>query len=250
VARFECSSAVLPRLTEALSVGDRMRVALMSHSDGHSVFSGRLDSGEIRTGHDHAYFAPSDDDADGYIDHVVVRAREGFDEPAVRALQHLRKVWGYGGHDLMLTLVTLGQAQDFGAVRRDASRTAMSALLGPRDGARVWESHTPFVPPRHAKRRRGLVVDSPEDQVRALLAKIGVETEVIISQIAPRELSDPRMPNPSDWYRFRQKRPKGGGARASLGSYGFRLTFAEQVRGPIAVGYGAHQGLGQFVAIE
>lgn len=250
IARFECSSSVLPQLTEAISVGDRLRVALMSHSDGHPVFSGRFRDGAIRSGHAHAYFAPSDDDADGYIDHVLVHAREGFDDQAVRALQQLRKVWGYGGHDLALTLVALGQAEDFGGIRRDADRLGLSAVLGPRDGARVWESHTPFVPPRHIKVRRGIAIELPEDQLRALLMTLGLETDVMIEAIGPRDLSSPHSPKPADWYRYRNERRRGGGARGSLGGHGFRLTFARPVRGPIAIGYGAHQGLGQFVAIE
>lgn len=249
VARFACSSAVLPQLTEALSVGDRLRVALMKHSDAHPVFSGRLASGEIRTGHDHAYFAPSDEDADGKIDHVLVHAREGFDDHAVFALQRLRKVWGHGGHDLFLTLIALGQVEDFGALRRDADRLGASALLGPHGGARVWESHTPFVPPRHTKIRRGSLVDCPEDQVRALLVRMGIDTDLVIERVSVRQLSMP-PPAPSGWYRFRSQRWRGGGARGNLSGIGFRLSFAEPVHGPIALGYGAHQGLGHFVAIE
>jgi CRISPR-associated protein Csb2 len=249
VARFACSSAVLPRLTEALSVGDRLRVALMSHSDAHPVFSGRLASGEIRTGHDHAYFASSDEDADGRIDHVLVHAREGFDEHAVFALQRLRRVWGHGGHDLFLTLIALGQVEEFGALRRDADRLGASALLGPQGGARVWESHTPFVPPRYTKIRRGSPVDCPEDQVRALLVRMGINTDVVIERVQARQLSEPSSAA-SGWYRFRSRRWRGGGARGNLSGIGFRLSFVEPVRGPIALGYGAHQGLGHFVAIE
>jgi CRISPR-associated protein Csb2 len=114
----------------------------------------------------------------------------------------------------------------------------------------VWESHTPFVPPRHTKLRRGVWVDSPEDQVRALLANVGLDTDVVIEPIAAKNLSAPQPAKPADWYRFRSQRQKGGGVRGSLRGYGFRLSFARPVRGPIAIGYGAHQGLGQFVAIE
>jgi CRISPR-associated protein Csb2 len=250
MARFACSSVVLPRLTEALSVGERLRVALMSHSDGHPVFSGRLPGGEMRRGHDHAYFAPSDDDADGKIDHVLVHAREGFDERAIFALQHLRKVWGLGGHDLVLTLIALGQVGDFGGLRRDADRLGASALLGPASGAHIWESHTPFVPPRHTKRRRGILIDRPEDQLRVLLAQLEIATNVVVEPISARHLSKPQPPKPIEWYRFRARRQNGGGTRGSVHGFGFRLTFAELVRGPIALGYGAHQGLGHFVAVE
>lgn len=250
MARFECASAVLPRLTDAISVGDRLREALMSRSDAHPVFSGKLRDGTLRTGHGHAYFAPSDDDADGRIDHLLVHAREGFDDVAVRALQQLRKLWGHGGHDVHVALIALGQPGDFGAVRHNAMRLGASALLGPREGACVWESHTPFVPPRHAKLRRGAALERPEDQVRALLGMLGVDPPVSVERMAAGALSLPRPPKPVEWHRFRIARRKGGGARGICRGFGFRLTFARPVHGPIAVGYGAHQGLGQFVAID
>lgn len=245
LARFECASAVLPGLTQAVMFGDKVRTALMSHSDAHPVFSGRSPDGAIRTDHGHAYFAPSDDDGDGRIDHVVVHAREGFDDAAVRALQRLRKVWGHGGHDVSLTLVALGHAEDFGGLRRDHER-GLSAVLGPPGGAKVWVSHTPFVPSRHRKHRQGAVRELPADQVRAHLAYVGITAAVAIEPISARELDLPRA---AEWYRFQTRRPSGHGARGDHRGYGFRLKFAEPVRGPIAIGYAAHYGLGLFIAV-
>lgn len=46
VARFAVSSAVMPRVTAALSVVDRLRSALIHHSDGHPIFVGRDTSGQ------------------------------------------------------------------------------------------------------------------------------------------------------------------------------------------------------------
>ncbi len=51
---------------------------------------------------------------------------------------------------------------------------------------------------------------------------------------------------PVPWGAFRTVRARGGGRRSTAAGYGFRLEFAEEVRGPIAVGYGAHFGLGTF----
>lgn len=246
VARFELSSAVPPRLTEALPVGERVRMALLAWSDGHLVFVGRNRHGEIEQGHPHAWFLPADDDADGRLDHLLVYARDGFDRSACRALERVRRVWGHGGHDVDLVLVALGDAGEIGGLRRHAQQRATAPQLGP---ASIWESHTPFVPPRHVKRRGGRLIDTPPDQVARLLAAQGLPT-CTIEALDARALASPRPPIPVDWFRFRRTRTSGGGRRGAHGAFGFRLRFDREVIGPIAVGYAAHQGLGQFVAIE
>jgi CRISPR-associated protein Csb2 len=246
VARFALSSSVLPRLTVALSVGDRVRQALLSQSNGHSIFVGRGADGEIALGHGHAWFLPSDDDADGLLDHVVVHARGGFDRAALRALERLRRVWGYGGHDLELALTGVGSPEELGRVRRDPRSPTRSPQLGT---ARVWESQTPFVPPRHTKRRGGVVRDAPEEQVARLLEAQGFPRPAV-EEIDAGALARPR-PSPSiAWYRFQLLRSQGGGRRASSRALGFRICFEQAVTGPLAVGYAAHQGLGQFIAVE
>lgn len=249
-ARFALSSAVLPRLTQALSVGERVRQALLHLSDAHLVFLGRDAEGQVQRGHSHAWFLPADDDADGLLDHVVVYARVGFDRDALRALERLRRVWGHGGHDLELALVGVGEPGDgvdaLGCMRSDNRSPMRAPQLG---RARTWESHTPFVPPRHVKVRGGIVRDAPHEQVARLLQARGL-SPVSVEPLDARDLSPPRPPSPIEWYRFRRLRAEGGGRRAGSTGYGFRLKFADPVTGPVAVGYAAHQGLGQFVAIE
>jgi CRISPR-associated protein Csb2 len=245
-ARFELSSAVLPRLTAALPVGDRVRMALLARSDGHPVFVGRDARGEIERGHPHAWYLPADDDADGVLDHVVVYARTGFDARALLALEGIRRVWGHGGHDLELTLVALGSSEELGCLRREARTRSLAPQLG---SARVWESHTPFVPPRHVKVRGGQLRETPVDQVVRLLQLHAFPTGVV-EMIAPRALTPPRPPTPIEWYRFRRIRANGGGRRGTSSGYGVRIRFEKEVTGPLALGYAAHQGLGQFVAIE
>ena len=245
-ARFELSSAVLPRLTEALPVGERVRMGLLARSDGHPVFVGRDREGHVEHGHPHAWFLPADDDADGILDHVLVYARDGFDRAALRALERLRRVWGHGGHDLELTLVGVGSATELGCLRKDAQRRASAPQLGT---ARVWESQTPFVPPRHIKFRAGTMHDAPREQVVRLCQANGFPP-LTIEPLAARDLSAPRPPTPIEWYRFRRVRATGGGRRGTSSGFGFRLRFERPITGPIAVGYAAHHGLGQFVAIE
>ena len=54
----------------------------------------------------------------------------------------------------------------------------------------------------------------------------------------------------TQWLKFDRIRAKGGGSVADSQGYGFRLSFSEQVSGPLALGYGCHFGLGQFVPEE
>jgi len=240
VARFEVQSAVLPRLTEAVAIGDRLRDALLSRSDGHATFLGRS-VGQIRSGHEHAFFLPSDDDGDGRIDHLLVYAREGFDPEARRALERLSELWGKDGHTLFLTLVALGEPLSYGGLRRQA-RQGRAPQLG---SARVWESHTPFAPPRVPKLRRGELRDTPEDEVCRLLSGNGLPTDVTLTRIHAVDARPPIA-----WRYFRRRRLDGGGAAARHDGFGFRIAFPTAQEGPIALGYGAHQGLGQFVAVE
>ncbi|MBT3224289.1 MAG: type I-U CRISPR-associated protein Cas5/Cas6 [Proteobacteria bacterium] len=196
----------------------------MSRSDAHPVFSGKTPEGEPRKGHRHAFFLPVDTNGDKHIDHITVWAPEGFDSCAVRALQGLNKLWGGDGHPIRLILVGLGQAEEY--------RTAPSLSV-----ATHWKSHTPFVLSRHPKRKRGEWTDTPEDQVRLACQRLlGVTPKV-------EHLPETR------WSRFYRSRPGGGGSRASDRGYGFRLEFPAPIAGPIALGYGAHFGLGHFLPI-
>jgi hypothetical protein len=50
------------------------------------------------------------------------------------------------------------------------------------------------------------------------------------------------------WREFLCRREKGEGRRAADGrGYGFRVVFSAAVRRPVAMGYGAHFGMGGFV---
>jgi CRISPR-associated protein Csb2 len=239
VARFAIRSAVLPRLHDAVLWGERLRVSAMAQSrkmsgDARQVFSGH---GESASGHRHAMYLSSCEDlknaASGFVDHLTVAARSGFDEEDVRALQQLRRLWARDGQDLDLILVGLGDASDFGGVTGP-----YAALLAE---SRIWESVTPFVPTRHPKKVRGVCVDTIEDQLRRGCRQL-------LDGVAPVEVSP--IGDRTLWSRFRRQRPQGGGRRGPDGAFGARLVFERPVRGPIAIGYGAHFGLGVFAAVQ
>lgn len=245
-ARFALAGAVLPPLFAALTVGDRVRMALMRSSDGHPVFTGRDSAGRaMQTAeHDHAWFLPADDDADGRIDHVLVFARGGLDAAALRALVRLRWIWGHGGPRLTATLIDIGSPAALGCLRHDMDRGRTSQL----GTARIWESQTPFVPPRHIKHRASGVSDAPHEQVARLLVLHGRPPARIEPLLADH--TSPRRSSYASWQQFQRWRASGHGSRGSDEALGFRLIFDRPVTGPIALGYAAHQGLGQFIAVE
>jgi CRISPR-associated protein Csb2 len=250
VARYAVSSAVLPLLTEALAVGERLREALIARADPHgpaalALFSGKDSEGQPLQGNTHAYYLPADDDQDGRIDHLIVWAPQGFDPEARMALQSLARLWGKGGHDLYLALIGLGSASEFGGLRHQFKR-GICPLIGT---AKVWESRTPIVLPRHPKFRRGRWIDTPEEQVMRLLAQLPLD-EPLPEPVEIEPIEETQGGTLLPWYRFRRQRLRGSGRRADARGYGFRITFPEPVTGPIAIGYGAHMGLGQFVAVE
>ncbi|HEX4419564.1 MAG TPA: type I-U CRISPR-associated protein Csb2 [Kofleriaceae bacterium] len=243
--RFALSAVRRPSLVDALAVGDCARKALLRYSDGHPVFSGYDAVGQVMRGaqHDHAWFLPADDDGDGAIDHLLVYARGGFDLAALRALVGLRRLWGYGVPAMSMTLGALGSPDELGCVRSARSGTHTSQL----GTATVWESLTPFIPPRHIRHRANGVRDAPHQQVARLLGQHG-RPPARIEPLAPEQATPPRS-RPIAWEHFQRRRLAGGGSRGADVALGFRLIFEEPVTGPIALGYAAHQGLGQFIAV-
>jgi len=235
VARFAIRSAVLPQLQNAIIIGERMRRGLMSQSknisgNAHPVFSGHFDDERVSQ-HAHAFILSSADfNSDGRIDTITVSAKMGFDAEDLRALQNTRRLFGRDDHFLDLVLLGVGDAADFGGSTRPYSPLLCSST--------AWQSVTPFVPTRHPKVVRGRVVDDIPSQVRRGCAQLGFPEPVSV------ELLD------GEWHKFRRHRRDGRGRRGPDRAYGVRLEFAEAVRGPIALGYGAHFGLGLFRAVE
>lgn len=234
VARFAIRAAVLPRLQDAIIVAERMRRGLMSQSrkisgNARLVFSGHFPIGVDRQ-HDHAFILPSNDFNDeGRIDTITVAARMGFSEEDLRALQQTQRLFGRDDHFLDLILIGVGDAADFGG-----AMSPRSLLL---HASTTWESLTPFVPTRHPKRVRGKEVDGIESQLRRACEQLGFPAPVSVEPID------------GEWHRFRRHRRDGRGHRGPDRGYGARLVFDHPVRGPIALGYGAHFGLGLFRAV-
>lgn len=238
VARYAVVSAVSPRLTQAISVGDRVHKKLCGFCQDACVFTGRDESGEPQRDHSHAYIFCEANGPHDTITHLTVFARRGFAEKECTALRRLNKLWGHGGHDLRLVLLGLGLPGEFPDCR----------LFG---SSKTWRSLTPFVSTRHGKIFRDgrpkidetgwQIGTAPHDLLRLLAldqrtagAKIMRDKTIHAGQRDLRAIQ------------FQTIRHDGGGKRGEGDSGGFTITFPQYVAGPIVLGYGAHFGLGLF----
>lgn len=119
--------AVLPPVADTLLVADRFRNAVLAiHTRIHNKSSptegephprnlcGREDDGSVCKDHNHAFWWPTDEDDDGFIDHVTVYAPGGFAGHEVDALRRLTRIRQRGGRpDLLVTPTFLGRGDTY-----------------------------------------------------------------------------------------------------------------------------------------
>jgi CRISPR-associated protein Csb2 len=245
VARYALDGTVLPLLQETLSLGELARQRLQGIYGGQNrgmssaIFSGKTSEGMPLRDHRHAFYIPTDEDGDGRLDHLTIYARGnvdseghdvGFEEAELRALDALRGLRQVGGKpDLRLVLLGVGDRHNW----KDTSIFCQS---------RYWQSHTPFVPPRHEK-ARGRKRETPIEQLRSELHRRGFPEPVAVTPMPRCELNGRSI----RWIEFRRERLFGGGSRGQGLGYGFAIEFSEPIVGPLCLGYACHFGLGLFM---
>lgn len=268
IARFALDSTVLPLVTDALRVAEDARWNLMGYygkrfgGTASAVFSGKNPAdpeGRPLTGHGHAYYLPTDEDGDGRLDHLTLVARDGFGRQELDVLDRIRRIKTRdrekSGHSLDLLLVGLGTFAEF--------RPSIFRL------SRTFESHTPFVAHQHFK-KRGRKKHPPELEgdfvgfLRFLLREElgrwskrnfgddfdsdGVTIEPLLDDQGVFRLENALARyRPLDFKRSRWKRGDDGSRR--LSGF-FRITFADEVSGPLSLGHSSHFGLGLFVPAD
>lgn len=212
----------LPPDTLALPLAERLRAAILRIAGPAASWqiSGKDAQGRPRRDHAHLYLLPTSSRDDGRLDRTLVWADRGLLESTREILQQL----GQG------SVVRFGQRPPLPIERLEFR--GIPSLVGP---AHTWISATPFVPPRFTKRRHGVIVDAPEDQLARLC-------QLVLGR-APREIQPVRT---RDWSRFVQRRMHDDAPPRACS--GWRLDFDERIGGPIALGLGAHFGLGRFAA--
>jgi len=248
VARFAIASAVLPRITQAISVAERLHQTLAKRADGKAcapVFIGKKPNGEPLKGHQHTHIFCELGEKRDSIGFITLYAPMGFDHEAERVIEEVQRkaLWGHGGHDLELILLGFGDVNTFDIpiFRR----------------AKGWTSLTPFVPTRHAKHyadgrpkldEDGWPIGSPAQDLRRLLKE---DHGMTPKSISPPDTKITVRPNHSlRTLEFQTERNHGNGRRGHQSGVGLCVEFEEPIQGPLALGYGSHFGLGLFVPTD
>jgi CRISPR-associated protein Csb2 len=246
-ARFILAGNPRPRIEETLVIGEIARHALMSERFGPSAppveFSGRDENGPLRgePAHAHAFFLPEDADDDGLIDHLIVYCRTGFSDEARRRLDRLTRLW-----------LSHGRANEESERGRKEWRVALEDIAEPEafssslllGSSRVWISATPYLKNRFDK-RRPTDFEALLDTYRKQLAFEWKQRFPNIPPPAVEPLTDSDG-TPRSTRAFTRTRAGRGGRQPDTSGGFFRLTFEQNVEGPIALGWGAHFGLGLF----
>ena len=257
VARFLLAGRPLPRVEDAVRIGELMRRAALApfgwqraENGGRRIpkapweISGRGDDGRPLKdpSHAHAFWLPEDADGDGWVDHVSVFIASGMNDNVRSALDRITRLW------LPLKQRPLDDDAEPGAVKE--WRLALEGFGKPADFAggtgifatsRGWRSVTPFLAAGHLKAGgyRGEVCRLLQRRGRSA-ADIEVgELETINVGGTPRRAIH--------FHRFRSRgrevQPDAAGALLDI-------VLPEAIEGPLAIGYGSHFGLGLFVADE
>lgn len=241
-ARFVLYGKPLPRIEDAVRLGEALRLAIMGCAKRvlgkdtipHEV-SGH-DLGEDNR-HAHAFWLP-DPNERGEIEHVLVHAPGGFSADAIRVLTALQNLKRDESEPLRLLLEGFGPASLFGNV------TPLAGEAG------IWRSVTPYLHPWHLKKPEMRSPDALAEAIRNQLRREWHARGSGLPEIVEvRELSDIQHGSRSlrvlHFHRFRRKR---GLTQPDTFGRLLEIRFTAPVRGPLALGFACHFGLGTFAA--
>lgn len=109
------SGAEGPCIRNALPFAEHVRRALIRNrmSTSHSeAITGKRSDGTPLDGHSHAHYLPTDEDQDGFIDHIMIYAPRGFDDADVQALRSLKTIFRSGRPDVHLRMIEPGNVDE------------------------------------------------------------------------------------------------------------------------------------------
>lgn len=243
-ARFVLYGKPLPRIEDAVRVGEAFRLAalgcakrLLGANDVPKVLSGHELGDDNR--HEHAFWLP-EADRRGEISHLLVHVPGGLSRGAAQVLTALQTVRYGEGQSLRVMLEGLGPTALFGSLSTLAGESA------------VWRSVTPYLLPWHLKKSRTRTPEALHQAVLEQLRKEWHARSLDLPDILDfAELSDldfgGRQLRSLHYHRFRRKR--GLTQPDTLGRL-IELSFAAPVCGPLALGFGCHFGLGLFAPVS
>ncbi|MEX2281208.1 MAG: type I-U CRISPR-associated protein Csb2 [Gemmatimonadota bacterium] len=240
--RYALYGKPLPRIEDAVRIGEALRFATMGQAKrllGADALPKELSGHDLDAGnrHGHAFWLPEDADGDGQIDHLLVHVPQGLGDASARVTMALQLLKRDEGEPLRLMLEGIGTAE----MLARASRYTQSS--------RVWRSVTPYLHPWHIKkpglRSNDSVFAAIVEQVRREWT-LRDDSQLAIESIVPLpEIKvGGRTLRPVHFHRFRRKR--GLTQPDTLGRF-LELRFAKPIRGPLALGFACHFGLGLFV---
>ena len=228
--RFALYGKPLPRMVDAIKIGELTRRALMSQAERHlghvpPFISGHDLPQENR--HQHTFFLP-EGNAAGRIDHLLVHVPGGLAYDHLQAMQRVNRLYTRDGSEWQVMYEGKGEIGDFAEVCPYAGKS------------RIWRSVTPYLRPWHSKKNFGV-----EAQIRRECQSRGwpepeevkMLTDITTGAVARR---------PVHFYRFRSKR---GLIQPDTSGNMVEIVFPEPCSGPIALGFGCHFGLGLFAPI-
>ena len=253
IARFLVAGRPLPRIEDAVRIGELMRRAALAQfgwrkdeATGRSIpcapwqISGRDADGRplVDPAHPHAFWLPEDADSDGWIDHISVYVESGIDDNVRVRLDRITRLWlapkqRPAGDDpeppttqeWRLALEGFGRSADFAGSAQIFGKAAR------------WRSVTPFLAAGHLKKagypgevrrllqRRGLDADGAEIEKLGSIAVGGSNRRAL------------------HFHRFRSR---GGEKQPDAAGALLRIALPGQIAGPLAIGFGSHFGLGLF----
>lgn len=226
--RFAMYGKPLPRIEDAVRVGEWLRRAAMSVIEDEcgsdaipEAISGHGLAADNR--HQHAFWLSEFDDK-GRITHLLMHIPAQVEGAARKALESLNKLWNRDGQKWQLVLERSGSVLDFPKSLLCASSCEFVSV-------------TPYLMPWYAKKNF-----SAADQIRRECEHRGLTGLVSVEPVSTVPVGG-RQLRPIDFHRFRNKR--GLTQPDTHGSF-WKLTFAEPLLGPLALGFGCHFGLGMF----
>lgn len=238
-----------PPLELAVAVADAVARAAQSRygrltAGGTSpVLSGHEPGGEVRSDqHTHVHWIPLGG-SQGRIDRIVVWAPEGLSHTEIAALAALQEVRPPMRQEANGS--TRSVIRGFSPIRVAVARLGKPSdvalgLVAP-DGSRMWESLTPFVPPRRQKRRH---IDGRWIGPYALsFVEEEVNRELAFRKLPPARVSEGTSPTGRPSQRYRRFRRRLADAKSGVW---LRLELTQPVKGPVAIGALSHFGLGVF----
>lgn len=251
VARYILAGRPRPRVEDTVRISEVMRNAAMSkfsfftNGNGQREYnapkeiSGRDENGETIKDptHPHAFWFPEDADDDGLIDHVSVYIASGIRDDIQKKLDRITRLWlPQKEREWRLALEGFADPEVF-----------------PQDGvfgkSKKWQNVTPFMATRYPKKSMSRQ-EQYESEIIRLIKSRELNQNFNADEITVKVLDDISVGGRSlraiQFHRFRsrgrEKHPDTAGAL-------LEITFPKEVRGPIALGYGSHFGLGLFRSV-